>query len=97
VTIVPIRENLDTALIREGEQLGDALRQVREAHGLSLRALAERTEPSITGAGISRIERGERVPNANTLIALAGALGGKFEIDGNGLRFTWSGPPEPGS
>ena len=83
------RENLSGALIRENIPLGESLRQVREARGYSLRALASKTHEQVTAAGISRIERGERIPNSATLVALAQALGGKFIIDSDGLHFYW--------
>lgn len=53
-------------------QVGRRIRDIRELHGLSLKALAERSKLSINA--ISRIERGENSPTVTTLHRLAAAL-----------------------
>lgn len=58
---------------------GNRLRKVREARNLSLRDLAQRV--GIEYAQISRYERGQVLPNVETLIALSDAL----EVDVNVL------------
>lgn len=53
--------------------VGQRLRALREARGLSLRALAARCDLSVNA--ISRIERGEHSPTVTSLHLLAQALG----------------------
>jgi len=52
--------------------IGEAIRQTREARGLTLRQLAG--VAGIKGTHIARIERGELDPRASTLRKLAAAL-----------------------
>jgi transcriptional regulator with XRE-family HTH domain len=59
------------------------LRQLREAAGLSQAELAERA--GMHRFGVAKIERGERVPGWDTVLALGKALGvpcTAFEADG---------------
>jgi transcriptional regulator with XRE-family HTH domain len=56
---------------------GNRLRKLREARNLSLRDLADRV--GIEFAQISRYERGQALPNVETLVSLSDAL----EIDVN--------------
>ncbi|MBA3877183.1 MAG: XRE family transcriptional regulator [Anaerolinea sp.] len=53
--------------------MGDRLREVRQAHGLSLRALADRlgVSPSL----ISQVETGRAKPSVSTLYAIVNELG----------------------
>lgn len=51
---------------------GNRLRKLREARSLSLRDLADRA--SIEFAQISRYERGQALPNLETLLSLSDAL-----------------------
>lgn len=53
--------------------LGAALRARREAAGLSLAALAERSGTHFTA--ISKVERGQRAPSFRLVVDLASALG----------------------
>jgi len=53
--------------------VGPRIRTIRESHGLSLRALAERCSLSVNA--ISLIERGENSPTVSSLHTLATALG----------------------
>ena len=55
----------------EAKVIGERLRQLREARGLSQRQLAE---PGVTAAYISRIERGDRLPSVRALRKLAPKL-----------------------
>jgi transcriptional regulator with XRE-family HTH domain len=65
---------------------GRAVKQRREAAGLSLRALAERS--GISASMISDIERGAKSPTVTTLVRLAAALGaGAAELIDGGLGF----------
>jgi transcriptional regulator with XRE-family HTH domain len=56
--------------------VGPRIRAIREQHGLSLRALAERCSLSVNA--ISLIERGENSPTVSSLHMLATALGVKI-------------------
>src|ERR1700709_2236717 len=53
--------------------LGELLRAQRQAAGLSLRELSERTE--VSNAYLSQLERGLNEPSLSVLRAIAGALG----------------------
>lgn len=53
--------------------LGNAIRQLREKHGLTQEALAH--EAGITTGTLSLIERGQRNPSWGTVSRLADALG----------------------
>lgn len=55
-----------------GRDVGKRIREVRDGHGLSLKALAERCGLSINA--ISRIERGESSPTVSSLHRLADSL-----------------------
>jgi transcriptional regulator with XRE-family HTH domain len=57
---------------QETPNVGGRIRQLREAQGLSLRALSENCNLSINA--ISRIERGENSPTVSSLHTLATAL-----------------------
>jgi transcriptional regulator with XRE-family HTH domain len=56
----------------EGQLVGERIREVRLARGLTQGDLAERCGTSI--AAISHIERGTKVPTITTLVRLADAL-----------------------
>ncbi|GAA3452965.1 helix-turn-helix domain-containing protein [Dactylosporangium matsuzakiense] len=56
-----------------GTSVGERLRRMREARGLSLSALAR--SAGIGKATLSGLERGTRNPTLETLYAVAGALG----------------------
>jgi transcriptional regulator with XRE-family HTH domain len=66
--------------------MGDRLRTARRAHGLSLRALADRL--GISPSLISQVETGRAKPSVNTLYALATELG--MSLDD--LLFVDAGP-----
>jgi transcriptional regulator with XRE-family HTH domain len=53
--------------------VGGRIRELRKTEGLSLRALADRSDLSINA--ISRIERGESSPTVSSLLRLATAFG----------------------
>src|SRR5581483_7280097 len=53
--------------------LGQRLRAAREAHGISLRALAKQIE--VSPSFISQVELGRAKPSVRTLYALVTALG----------------------
>ena len=55
------------------QQVGDRVRQLRAACGLTQAQLAEK--PGMATQAVSRIERGERSPTLETLDKLAAALG----------------------
>lgn len=69
------------------ERLARRLAALREAHGLSLDALAERC--GISRATLSRVERGETSPTA----AMLGALCAAFGITLSQLMLEAEGPP----
>jgi len=64
------------------------LRKLREARGLTQRQLAERIQIEV--AQVTRYERGQFLPNAETLISLARVL----QV---GLDFLLLGEAEPGA
>jgi transcriptional regulator with XRE-family HTH domain len=66
------------------QQIGEQLRQLREESGISLRALA--LEGDLSKTAIHRIERGERVPSADTLWDLALMLNVRFTIGPEGVQ-----------
>ncbi|ETD33349.1 helix-turn-helix domain-containing protein [Williamsia sp. D3] len=67
MTLGPRTDSSDTISI------GDRLKQLRNDHGYSIRALAERAEMS--SSVISEVERGKTEPSISTLKRLAAALG----------------------
>jgi transcriptional regulator with XRE-family HTH domain len=71
--------------------MGDRLRAARRAHGLSLRALADRL--GISPSLISQVETGRAKPSVNTLYALATELG--MSLDD--LLFVDAGPIPAGA
>ncbi|WP_299848297.1 cupin domain-containing protein [uncultured Roseovarius sp.] len=79
-----VKKNEITAPERALVQLGDDLRGLRRAQGLTLEDLATASGKSVSF--ISKIERGQARPSVTTLQELAGALGVPvgwfFETDG---------------
>jgi transcriptional regulator with XRE-family HTH domain len=63
-------------MVTQAGRLGDALRSVRKASGLTLEQLAQRagTAPSYLG----RVERGERSPSSEWVDSITRALGKRF-------------------
>lgn len=59
-------------IIRKRLLSPDAVRAIREAKGITLRVAADTA--GISSAHLSRIERGQRVPNLGTILAIAAAL-----------------------
>jgi transcriptional regulator with XRE-family HTH domain len=55
------------------EAFASRLRELREAAGLTQQALADRAE--LHRESLAKIERGERIPGWDTVLALAKALG----------------------
>lgn len=73
---------------------GERLRQLREAKGLSMRQLAERSEVDV--GVISRVERGQyKPPKITTIGKLARALGLNNEEEEELLRLSGRLEPEP--
>lgn len=60
-----------------GADLGQRLRELREARGLSRPALGEMA--GLTAQAIANVEMGRRQPNSATLVALARALGASLD------------------
>ena len=54
------------------ERFSTELRKLREEHGITQQQLAEIAE--LTATGVAMIERGERVPNIDTVVRLCWAL-----------------------
>lgn len=54
------------------QHAGAAIKDAREAQGLSLRELAERAQ--VNAGYLSRVERGSRNPNPRWLASVIGAL-----------------------
>jgi transcriptional regulator with XRE-family HTH domain len=80
------------------EAFGPRLRELREAAGLSQAQLAERA--GMHRFGVAKIERGERVPGWDTVLALGKALGvpcTAFDVDEGtqGPAATPRGPGRP--
>lgn len=67
------------------EQFGADLRDLREREGRSLRDVAAAAGGDVTKSAIARIETGERVPSAQTLVDLARALDLRITIDRAGV------------
>lgn len=55
------------------DQIAALLQKERERQGLSMTVVAERA--GLTQQGVSYIERGMRIPNLDTLLSIADALG----------------------
>lgn len=79
------RRRLETPVARAGYQkaqlayeLGRQVREMREAHGLSQRQLAERMRT--TQSVIARLEAGGSKPSMSTLERVAEALGSSLDI-----------------
>lgn len=56
------------------QMVGVALRRVRKEQGLSLAAVAQRTEGAVSLSALGRLERGELRPTVDHLLTLAAAL-----------------------
>jgi uncharacterized protein len=67
--------------------VGALIRERRESHGLSQRALARRA--GTTQAAVSRIERGLTSPNWETVRALLLALGYEPDLQARRLSGRW--------
>jgi transcriptional regulator with XRE-family HTH domain len=66
------------------ENLGNSLRYFREQQGMSLRALADRTD--VSASFLSQIENGQCSPSISTMEKIANALGlslGQFFLSAN--------------
>jgi transcriptional regulator with XRE-family HTH domain len=62
--------------------IGETVRELREAAGKSLKDLAD--DSGVHWNAIARIERGERQPDYDTVVTLLGALGKELRIVGRG-------------
>src|SRR5260221_14371822 len=80
-----------------GRQLGAVARRVREGQGLTLTDVA--TTAGISAGMLSRLETGHVTPSLETLVALAGAPGGRPALPlpqlGGGEGGAQRGPPGP--
>lgn len=68
-----------------GDQIGQRLRAMRIAAGLSQEQLAVRLGTDVAAGTVSRWERGTRVPTVATLVRIAEALGADAEALFRGL------------
>jgi transcriptional regulator with XRE-family HTH domain len=59
--------------------LGDRIRELREAHGLTRDALARKV--GVSAVYIKKLEAGERTPTLPTLTLIARALGAAVRIE----------------
>lgn len=71
-------------------KIGDALRQIREARGLSLRELSQKS--GLSASFIGQIERDETSPSVRSLKALTDALGIKMADLFDGIEQKASSP-----
>ena len=67
-----VKQNAELETDGRAERLGEELRALRKAHGLTLRALSEKSGKSISF--ISKIERGRARPSITALQDIAEAL-----------------------
>src|ERR1700726_5167200 len=81
-----------------GRQLGAVARRVRESQDLTLTDVA--SSAGISAGMLSRLETGHVTPSLETLVALAGALGGRpaplLQPPGGGEEGAQAGPAGPG-
>lgn len=63
-----------------GQRVGQRMRALRKAAGLTQAQLAERVQPALEPETVGRMERGERTPPLDRLAAIAEALG--TDLDG---------------
>ena len=77
--------------------VGAALRGARQSAGLSLAALAAATGGRLSGAGLSRIEQGARLPNLRTLETLSEVLPIRVTVFGGQTRVEPVGDDESSS
>jgi DNA-binding XRE family transcriptional regulator len=68
----------ETQLRTDPGDVARFLRQLREAHGLSQRALANRL--GVSQARVARLESGANSPQLDTLAAYVAALGGTLSL-----------------
>lgn len=66
-----MRRGVSTEVI--GRRIGDRLRVLRQAAGLTQEEVAERIE--VDASFITKLEAGKRLPSVDTVVRLAGALG----------------------
>ncbi|GAA3377524.1 hypothetical protein GCM10020367_53520 [Streptomyces sannanensis] len=71
----------ETQLRTNPEDVAPFLRQLREARGLSQRALAARL--GVSQARVARLESGTNSPQLDTLAAYVAALGGTLSLHAN--------------
>lgn len=85
----PLSPDGNLRSVETWQQLGEQLREAREARGLTVRELATAASGGpLSRAAISRVERGERIPSSQTLLALAAALEVRIVFDPAGVRVT---------
>jgi transcriptional regulator with XRE-family HTH domain len=64
--------------VERAERVAAALKKERERQGLSLTGLGERA--GLSQQSVSYIERGLRIPNLDTLLRIANALGIELSV-----------------
>lgn len=70
-------------MTEEAFEIGVLLKEMRRRKGLSLTAMARAA--GCSRSAIVRIEAGERNPGLVTLTGIAGALGIRFMVEGDGV------------
>lgn len=75
------------------DQIGQRLRQVRMARGISLRELARRI--GVSASFVSQVERGKSNPSVGTLYAFVAELGTSLD-ELTGSQLAQPGPDQPG-
>jgi len=66
--------------------LGEQLREARVRKGISLRDINGEGDGDLSKTAVSRIELGERIPNAASLLVLARALGVSIVFSPDGVE-----------
>lgn len=72
--------------------IGDELKQLRRARGLTLRQVAERS--GVTESILSKTENGKRDPAVSTVERVAGALGARVVLLLNEANEPMAGVPQ---
>lgn len=74
----PLFNHENTEKTMNAELFARRLKMARKMAGLSLQGLSDLMQPAVTRQAINRYEKGQSMPNLNTLVALAQAL--KVEV-----------------
>lgn len=73
--------------------IGRRIRQAREMLGLSLRALAEKLDGSLSHTALGKYESGSMVPGSAVLIQLSRAMGQPVDYFFREFQSAWTSPP----